>query len=257
MQPTVRTTRKSALSIRNLLILTAAGLSLLAPASAHAQALNSVARGWYQQDGLHEAANDNYVAGNIGGEYFHNWFLFDVPSLRSGQQYSAAVLRLYTANVESSETYALRDYTGSLTDLVSEDGNGNGIAIFNDLATGSDYASINLSTAESGTVIDIPLSSSALADINAAAGGQFALGGIVSTLDADDVSRELIFGMSGSYNASDGQTQLILSGGGGGGGGAGSLTSVAAPEPAALSLLALAGLPMAGIVIRRRRGAVE
>lgn len=174
------------------------------------------------------------------GVLYHNWFLFAIPTPAVGQTYVGATLRLFnpvffSSNV--SETYSVTDYTGSLTNLVADNGNGNGSAIYNDLGAGSAYGTATISSANNGGFVEIALTPAALASINAASGTNFALGGFLSTLDSTD-NTEFAFGSSGTGPLSN--TQLVLAQG-----------SVAGPEPGSLALLMLG--TTAGIVSARHK----
>ena len=43
--------------------------------------LNASDRGWYDNTGSHSAGNDNYFAGEFGGEIFRDFFVFDLPAI--------------------------------------------------------------------------------------------------------------------------------------------------------------------------------
>lgn len=221
-------------------VLTAAFVALSA-SPVLAQTVNATDRGFYNDGGLHIASNLSYLTGYGGDITYRSWFLFAVPTPGIGQQFINATLRIlvnFYNSRDSSETYQVTDFTGSLSDLVAENGNGNGVAIYNDLGPGGAvYGSHVISSADRGTFVEIPLSSAALSDINAAAGSSFALGGYLSTLNFL-ANNENVFGVSDSLPLSS--TQLIL------------VQSVASPEPGSLAL-ALLGVAGAGSGLLARR----
>ena len=128
--------------------------------------------GWYRSNGEHDPSNLNYAAGSYGYIY-RNWFVFDLSGVTTS--ISSGVLRLYTNYAIGSGNYTLRDVSTDITTL--QTGGTNLIDIYNDLGTGSDYGSINISSADDYSLIEIELSASALTDINSALGNLFAIGG--------------------------------------------------------------------------------
>jgi hypothetical protein len=178
----------------------------LGAASAHAVpiAIDAEDSGWYDDGGDHTAANQNFIAGLRGVEY-RNFFVFDLTSL-VGETIVTAELRLelsygdaFEAGFESpdpSETFALFD-VGTPVPALTAGGPGGpvGQLVFDDLGKGTSYGSVEITTADNGTIVRIPLNAAA---ISALAGGVglFAFGGAITTHQNDLLIREFAFGWS-------------------------------------------------------------
>ena len=154
-------------------------------------------RGWYSDTGFHEPSNTNYIVGDCppcsGGGEFRNFFVFGLEDV--GGLVTAATLALEhpygVGSPDPSETYTLFEVSTSKLALLGGSG---GVAAFNDLADGTVYGSYELSSADDGSLVTISLDASGLAALNAATGGQFALGGAITTLDSDPATTESGFG---------------------------------------------------------------
>jgi hypothetical protein len=242
------------------LLALALGLSatLLAPA-AQAQIVDATDRGWHTQSGIHVASNLNYLVGFSRGlgEVHRNWYVFDIPTLATGETFATATLRVFNPTVDAggfdgyqspnpTEEYTLYDYTGAITTLRANRAGGGltGQSIFSDLGTGQTYGSRTFSNSDNGTFSLISLNAAALTAINASAGTFFALGGAVTTLSGQTAAEEAIFESTFAPDVPLSSTQLILT----------RQQASVAPEPSALALLAPV-LPLAGVVIRKRRKA--
>ena len=80
-----------------------------------------------------------------------------------------------------------------VTDIATLRAGGSGLTgIFDDLGGGTGFGQVDMTVADNGTVVSIPLNESAEAAINAAAGGLWAVGGAVMTLDGTPVQH--VFG---------------------------------------------------------------
>ena len=167
--------------------------------------LDHVDHGWYRDDGFHVPSNDNYFVGSNSNTEYRNFFVFDLSSVDleivSVQLVVFNGVNGYISS-DPSETYTSFDV--STDPLVLIDGTG-GTAAFADLGTGVSYGSHVATESDNGTFVTITLNSSAVASANAAAGGVWALGGAITTLD-NAPSPELLFGESCFSPA----TQLIL-----------------------------------------------
>lgn len=239
-------------------------LSMASTSSQAAVAFDATDRGWYDIDGTHNNFELNYIVGALqGGAPFtadvRNFFVFDLTSL-SGTV-TSATLRLWnpadnpatTTNEngfisnqnplplnERTEIYRINDVTTPVVDLVAGNPGDNdpiGVARFNDLGDGVVYGSHVASTADNGTFVQIALNSAAISAINAHAGGLFAVGGNITTLDDLTTNTEALFRFTNGIPLGD--TQLLL-------------TTAPVPEPETYALM-LAGLGLVGFAARRRK----
>jgi len=229
-------------------IATALGALALITGAASAQTINTTDRGWYNEFGLHQTTNDNYVVGaadSEGGSLFRNFFVFDIPTL-SGSDYTSAILRLYNpaSLVGVTETFELWSYEGDIAKLV--DGTG-GPAAVEDLGDGTVLGTVSIDTAVAN-VVEISLNSAGLAAVNAKKGQQIAFGGTLTNLsEGADV---YAFGFSGNNpaNPADGDSTLVLTSTGGTNGG-----GEPVPEPGEWAAMGILGAGLAGLVLRKRR----
>jgi hypothetical protein len=215
-----------------------------AAAPAQAAIINTTERGWYNSDGAHSPANDNYFTGSFAfGNELRSFFVFDLSSV-SGT-ITAAQLQLYNPVYSSdnqNETLNLFDVTTSITSLT--DGTG-GVAAFNDLGTGTLLGTATVSAADNGQVVNINLNAAGLAVLNAAIGGQVAIGGALNLTPPQPFNR-YVFAFSGSGDPADGSTRIDLT--------TGQVTPNAVPAPAGL-VLGLLGVPALGLLRRRTAAA--
>ena len=132
--------------------------------------------GWYQ-GASHDPSNDNYIVsdGDIGTNH-NNFFTFDLSNLQGS--FTTATLSLSSYDVTGDFNYLMFDFGGDIDALTGGTG---GLAAYNDLASGASYGSFAYSASDSYNSRTLTLNAAAVADINAALGGNFALGG---TLEA-------------------------------------------------------------------------
>jgi hypothetical protein len=175
------------------------------PASAATVTLKDRDRGWYNDEGVHELYNTNYLAGDCTPDAcgfafstYRNYFLFDLSRLH--HRIVSATLRLWVPegglrSPTDTETFQLFDVVTDLDEL----GQRWGEDIFEDLGTGTTYGTYIATEDDEYSQIAIPLNAAAVADLNDA-GDLFALGGAITSLDAL-VNDELLFGQSGYMHA--------------------------------------------------------
>ena len=185
------------LKIKHVIGLAAVGLAFATPAAAQSYAFGgspdtpwtltvngtdylSLDHGWINEFGEHDANNFNYFAGDFGAGNYNNWGVFDLSSFAGAVQ--SATLSLNAANVVGSPLYRLFDTNATLAALDQTRGTGDaaGIALHNDLGSGSFYGSRQFSAADSYNIVSISLNGTALSRIQSVAGGQFALGRTMS-----------------------------------------------------------------------------
>jgi hypothetical protein len=123
-------------------------------------------------------------------EVQRSYHIFDLSSLGPGQVITGATLFItHPSNSYSSpdptETVRFFDVSTPLDDLrLPDESQPNSAldAIFDDLGSGSVYGEFVASAASNGTIESITLNAAALADLNAAIGGEWALGAALVTI---------------------------------------------------------------------------
>lgn len=210
---------------------------LCSSASADIISLNAVDSGFYHDNGSFTSTTGNYAAGWFVGSSppgeLRNFFVFDLTGI-SGAINSAKlqILMPSTAGYSSpdpAETFTLFDASTPIATLSAHVGS---TAIFNDLGTGTAYASADLTGAMSNTVVDIVFNPTGITFLNANR-SPIAFGGAIVSFSISDPSTQSVF----SNSSASSTRQLVLE-----------VTPV--PEPAS-ALLAAAGF--AALVLPRRR----
>jgi hypothetical protein len=186
-------------------------LDLQAISSPEIVQVDAVDSGWYSASGTHNSTVSNYLAGECAAPQcpqpvvFRNFFVFDLTAI------SGSILTA-TLDVEnpstgylsgdSSETWTAFDVTTPIPSLIA---GGSGLTTtYADLGSGVSYGGAVV--LPSTTLVQVNLNDAALTALNASSRSQFALGGALTTLDAE-VNREWVFGNSGAANV----RRLILS----------------------------------------------
>lgn len=197
-----------------------------------------------QNNGAYNAAPGNILVGRQGGPTssvsFHNYFVFDLTGL-SGTVTSASLTLTLPYNTlitpSPSETWTLYDVDDASVPTLHDQYAKSQYAVYGDLGAGQTYGSRAFTSADNHTTISVTLNADALQDIEAHLGGQFAIGGALTTLDASQ--SEMLFAFT-DYGT---QTTLQLTLGPAAG------AAVPLPGAAVAGLALLAPLPLA----RRRR----
>lgn len=220
-------------------------------ASAAPVVLDFQLKGSFSSQGLNNAAfaagPGNTLVGSAGGLSKRAYWIFDLSGVTdpivSGTLSIGVPFGGYISS-DATETLAIFDYHSSIGLLQNQSTTfPAGIAAYDDLGTGAQYGSKTVSEADEPTcgvcftytfkplVIDLA-GASFLADINAARGGLFALGGALTTLSGPDGQRMFAF------TSNEHDVQL-------------SLNVAAVPEPSTYALM-IAGLGLVGWAARRR-----
>ncbi len=225
--------------------------------NAAAISIDATDRGWYGNDGSHSQPAQptfpdivNYLTGDCRGatcrggtingiEEFRSFFIFDLSGVTA--PIVSATLRLlnpggtpqFPNNVgffsdTGSETYLVNEVSTAIASLLAGTG---GVAVFDDLGSGTPFGSITATSAVNGTFVEINLNSAAIAALNLAS-DLFAFGGTITTLNGIP-DEETLFAFS-SNNLSDTQLEVTV-----------------VPEPSTVLLLA-AGIALLGALRTRR-----
>ena len=154
--------------------------ALAAPASA--ATYDATTRGWYSHVGAHTAGNLNAYGGQgAGTDRYRAFFVFDLGTL--ARPAGEGMLRLEFESVlgpDAAEVFSVYDVTTNVDELLATQTNRSDV--YNDLGSGVYYGIGAAFKSAAGTVIEIPLEPDAIAAINAAGGGRFAVGAFVETV---------------------------------------------------------------------------
>jgi hypothetical protein len=130
--------------------------------------------GWIASTGEHDAGNKNYYSGTDGPNQLNNYFSFDLSSLTGNV--TSASFEVYTYEVFNTGTYDI--YATSLTPAeVDSSNNFTSTAFFNDLTSGAEIGSINLTTDDSNNYVTFDLNDAGMTWLTANAGDEIVLGG--------------------------------------------------------------------------------
>jgi hypothetical protein len=156
--------------------------------------------GNYDETGAHDPANAFYLAGVCGSSDAclgddlarRDFFTFDLSGITS--PVTAATLSIFNPDATvlpgsglpvapgyisdaASLTYSLYKQAASAATIESSTQN---LGIYAGLGSGNLLGSVSVSAADNGRFVDLALDAQAIADLNAAFGGLFAVGGAVS-----------------------------------------------------------------------------
>jgi hypothetical protein len=165
----------------NFLNLTLSDSSVMTLSTAGGDA-SGFRQGWWSATFANGDSNSNYFTGDIvssGPNTHNNFFTFELPDLGGLSVVSASLdvipYDTFTDTGRPFQTYVMYDVSTDATTLNANDGTN--AAIFTDLETGVSYGTHNFPIGFVGGYITIGLNAAAVADINAALGGDFSIGG--------------------------------------------------------------------------------
>ena len=133
--------------------------------------------GWFDSNGFHDSANQNYIVGTIDSFSFRNFFVFQAAGGASSLTLNIAAPYTWEFGDNTSLTYTLYDASPAIDSFQTYTG---ATGIYDDLGTGTVYGSATYSSTPG--VVSIVLNQAAIDAYNAAGdGGQaFAIGGALS-----------------------------------------------------------------------------
>jgi hypothetical protein len=183
------------------------------------------------QDGLyyHDRTNHGYVAGNLGGDVFRNFFVFDLSAVTGTITSATLVLNAWV--VSSDSVYSLYDVTTPVETLIADlpITGSNDSTVFDDLGGGTLYGSHGITVGDTYKDVSIPLTGAILA-LNAAVGGKFSAGGALSGPAYDQCVFKYSSGDDPNYS------RLVL---------------VTVPEPGTLTLMLAGAVSLMAVAWRR------
>jgi hypothetical protein len=191
--------------------------------------------GWWSPT-LPNTNSTNYAAGYTSTSAIRNFFTFDLASLNlSGQRIVSATLEVrrngYTSP-DATETFQLFDVLTAANIL--NNNVGASATIYDDLGSGNSYGSVVIPQAGVTTqMVSVSLNGTAQADIAAAAGGYFSIGGSCITCSSPGQN---IF----STGSNTGDQRLVIQ-------------TAPIPEPSTYAML---GIGLAALAFLRRRKVV-
>lgn len=192
---------KSILTLLLRITMTAA-LLMGTVAQSHAILISATERGAYRSDtgafgtGGAGTASGNYLTGlRSSGVEFRSFFNFDLSSVSgtiTSATFDISLDSTFGDSPNPFETLGIFDVTTSIADLINNTG---GLSAFADLGSGTQFASASVSTTATSGTVSIAMNAAGLSALNAAIGGDFAVGGALTSLAGVGVE-EFLFGSS-------------------------------------------------------------
>jgi PEP-CTERM motif len=165
--------------------------------------LQATGTGWYDNTGAHNGGNPDYIVGNCAvagcngtdGEY-HDYFVFDLSTVSVPITSASLSIGNNTGGFGGvPATYTNWDVSTAIATLEASQSGATGI--WADLASGVNYASTGVGFADNGMQVAITLDAAAVAAINADAGGQWAVGGTLSSVPEPATWAMMLIGFAG------------------------------------------------------------
>ncbi len=195
-------------------------------------------QGWWStynpRFGYNDNFNDNYLTGKLRSTTYRSYFTFDLHTIANNPVSSATLqIQRFIGSGNSTAKIGFFDVSTPASKL-NQKCNNPDLDIYRDLGSGKNYGNFQVtSTGDSEEILNFTLNSKAIADINAANGKFFSIGGkLLNNVEAGD---QYLFAYG--YDA---PTQLVV-------------TTAHAPEPLTVGGTAIAGVM--GWWLKRKRKA--
>ncbi|WP_292705374.1 PEP-CTERM sorting domain-containing protein [Nostoc sp. NMS2] len=194
-------------------------------------------QGWWAAEGGVNGGNSNdntnYITGSIRITDLRNFFKFDLGNL-VGVTSATLQIQRFLGSGNPTETLGFFDVS-TPANVLSQKKNSPNNTIYNDLGSGKNYGTFNVTTSgDPNEILSFALNSNAIADINARSGNFFSIGGAL----LGDLNEEYLFSESGSQ----GFAKLVVD-----------TNSTPVPEPSALGGIVV--VSVGGWWLKRKRKA--
>lgn len=131
-------------------------------------------RGWHSSTGGHTSANDNTLTGLFTAATYNSYYVFPLAGFSPGMIQSVTLeIQLESYTGDASETFSVWDVT---TPAATVENTETSTTIFSDLQSGAQYATATVTAAQLNSILSVPLSAQAVADVTAKLGQDFVLG---------------------------------------------------------------------------------
>jgi hypothetical protein len=156
-------------------------------------------QGWWSNVSDNNDDNDNYVVGDCEAcpvyARYRNFFTFKLPPLERNVVAARLVLRRYQGTGDITETLSLHHVRTPARQL--NNNRGFNLAIYRDLGRGTRYGRFKVATErDPRSAAGFWLNADAIADINAARGSYFSLGGTLTSAHRANGHDEGLFARS-------------------------------------------------------------
>jgi len=137
-------------------------------------------RGWHSSAGGHLSSNENTITGESSGAFYNSYFVFTLAGFTASTIQSVTLelqLEMYTST-DANEAFSVWDVT---TPSATVENTASDINIYNDLASGAQYATSTATAAQVNTLLSIPLNAMAATHATQKLGQDFVVGVHVDT----------------------------------------------------------------------------
>ncbi len=155
--------------------------------------------GWYSQAGFHNPMNMNYFTGyEPGNGELRGFWTFSLSALSPEVTVRSGWMEIFSAlisDTDYTERIELHDVTTPVNQVTA--GGAGRVDIFQDLGNGDVYGARDVFYFDDNRLLQIDLTPEALLDLKSAAGGSFAIGAALTSIDFTRPQQNL-FGDSGA-----------------------------------------------------------